>query len=173
VEALKQQMSWLSLHNSTIGCNIYDDFGEDHDMELLDYHWYLSSMVPGRDSITNQPISPTTPPTAPINGTPIYPQALVDPPSRRLRRRTASSECLITDVLEEMKDASTQPAVEQPQPPVVFKKLSLLKGVGRLQVAQDNHDSDPNATMWDSEIFGSTVAWDQLLDRDTYSLGMC
>ena len=164
MDELKKQISWLSLRSPGIyGAdgggsddgdeddegdegdegNGGDDGNDGNDGE--DYHSHLASMVPRKGSFSAAPAGPANP-AAKLHIVPQQP--LVGPvlqaPSRRgNRRRTASSECVVLETLEQMRLEGRRSSIE----------LCAQRGRA-MAMGQD---------FWDNSIFEDTTVWDQML----------
>ncbi|KAF8244189.1 hypothetical protein K440DRAFT_610444 [Wilcoxina mikolae CBS 423.85] len=154
IDELKKQISWLSLR----GTQIYDsdddddeDDGDDSDDSIEDYHQFMSSMVPRESSVSSASVlsrkSVSTKPTTPASKSHSAPRpppsgpVLQAPTRRRERRRTASSECIVLDALQEIRASigTLQPSVAPVQ--------KYSKGVD----------------FWDDSIIEDPAARDQIL----------
>jgi len=158
INELKKQISWLSLRGSQIydsDDDADDDYDDDGDIE--DYHQYMASMVPRKYSVSSSStISRKSLPTTATSLTPkprVAPHlspsgpVLQAPTRRRARRRTASSECIVLEVLQEIRAS-----IELLQPPSM-PSVQFSKGLD----------------FWDDSISEDTEARDQILRSSVLS----
>jgi len=159
MEELKKQISWLALH----GCRSYEseEEAEDAEDESEDYHQHLTSMVPPKWKASTKapagsPSSPMPIPTFPLPPTGVVMQT---PPPRRARRRTASSECIVLETLEEMRLADQK----APTP-----------SVSKVPKPKSRHaTNNPRITgddAWETALVGDTKAWDRMLNASDFNL---
>ena len=111
MDELKKQISWLAMRGPQVyGSEDEDEIDEEELNDGADYHEHLASLVTppalSRRSSGMTIAAPYARPTGPI---------LETPPQRRSRRRTASSECIVLEVLEEIWAADRRESLEREQ----------------------------------------------------------
>ncbi|KAI5859142.1 hypothetical protein BZA05DRAFT_414864 [Tricharina praecox] len=169
MEELKKQISWLALR----GSRSYESEEEAEDVEddSENYHHHLSSMVPpnGKTSTKTSARSPSRamPTSIPLYAFPLPPTGTVmqTPAPRRARRRTASSECIVLEALEEMRLADQKASfVPTPTPTPTVAKVSKRK-----PRHSTNNPRIVGEDSWETALVGDTAAWDRMLDASDFN----
>lgn len=158
ISELKSKSSWLYTnppeHSSS------DDEDDDEDSEIEEaYQKHLSLITQIRNKSTSSLVASTPELTmsSSVSSVSSYGQMLGTPPNRRNRRRTASSECIVLEALEEMRAAGLG------NPESVEKKSRGLGLLGDLDFGSEWADvlwemnSDEQAGGWDWETQQMTL----------------
>ena len=159
IAALKKQSSWLSLRAPQVYGSEYGDSDEDDD----DYD--AGSQVPAlsrKSSRASRALSQSkrtkkftfpAPPSMTFSIEPPTRQIVEPPPRRRNRRRTASSECIVLDVLEEIDMVCRRASMERKALAVPAPQPFTLLTVDLV-----------GEKLWDSadDASGDGVPWDQM-----------
>jgi len=136
INELKKQISWLCTNPPEHSSTLSDDDGDDEDRAESEsegeesYHKHLTiitkmaSRPPGSRSGSAGPMTPELVSSVSDSSGPVS-----TPPRRRNRRRTASSECIVLEALQEMHLAGMKAELELP-PPMMMKGLRVSGEVG-------------------------------------------
>lgn len=104
ISELKSKSSWLCTNSPEYSSS--DDEDDDEDSEIEEaYQKHLSLITQIRNKSTSSLVvsTPELTMSSSVSSVSSYGQILGTPPSRRNRRRTASSECIVLEALEEMR----------------------------------------------------------------------